>query len=108
MDISPEELHELMQRPGPRTFRLVDVREESEFRYCKLDWAELMPLSSLPQEAPKRLLDFDRSIVVYCHHGVRSQHAVDWLRSAGYRSVFNLTCGIDAWSDRVDPRMPKY
>ena len=108
MDISPEELHELMQRPGPRAFRLIDVREEDEFRYCKLDWAELIPLGTLPQQAPARLLDLDRSIVVYCHHGVRSHHAAEWLRGAGYKSVFNLTGGIDAWSERVDTRVPKY
>jgi adenylyltransferase/sulfurtransferase len=108
MEISPEELHELMQRPGPRSFRLIDVREEDEFQYCKLDWAELIPLATLPEQAPRRLLDLDRPIVVYCHHGVRSHHAAVWLREAGYQNVFNLTGGIDAWSDRVDGRVPRY
>ena len=84
------------------------MREEEEFLICKLDWAELMPLSTLPEEAPKRLVDQDKPIVVYCHHGVRSQHAATWLREAGYQHVFNLTGGIDAWSDRVDPAMPRY
>ena len=108
MEVTPEELHELMQRPGPREFRLVDVREQDEFDICRLDWAELIPLSALPEEAPRRLVDKDKPIVVYCHHGMRSQHAAEWLRRFGYEHVFNLTGGIDAWADRVEPTMRRY
>ena len=108
MEISPEELHELMQRPGPRPFRLVDVREEDEFAICRLDWAELIPLGRLSAEAPMRLMDKDRPIVVYCHHGMRSSHAAQWLRSMGYERVYNLTGGIEAWADRIDPAMKRY
>ena len=107
-EVSPEELLELMQRPGPREFRLIDVREEDEFQICKLDWAELIPLQTLSAEAPRRLVDKDRPIVVYCHHGMRSQRACEWLRSVGYENVFNLTGGIEAWTDRVDPTMKRY
>lgn len=107
-EVSPEELFDLMQLPGPREFRLIDVREEDEFQICRLDWAELIPLSSLSSEAPRRLVDKDRPIVVYCHHGMRSQRACEWLRSVGYENVFNLTGGIEAWAERVEPTMKRY
>jgi adenylyltransferase/sulfurtransferase len=108
MDVSPEELHELLQRPGPRPFRLVDVREQDEFDICRLDWAELIPLSAISVEAPRRLIDKDKPVVVYCHHGGRSAHAANWLRSVGYEHVYNLTGGIDAWARRIDPAMARY
>ena len=107
-EVSPEELLELMQLPGPREFRLIDVRGEDEFQICRLDWAELIPLPSLSSEAPRRLVDKDRPIVVYCHHGMRSQRACEWLRSVGYENVFNLTGGIEAWAERVEPTMKRY
>lgn len=108
MEISPQELHELIVRPGPRDFRLVDVREEDEFAICRLDWAELIPLSTLPMEAPKRLVDKDKPIVVYCHHGMRSNHAAQWLRGVGYEHVYNLSGGIEAWAEQVEPTMRRY
>jgi rhodanese-related sulfurtransferase len=107
-EISPEDLREIMARPGPREFRLIDVREEDEFQICRLDWAELIPLSQLSEQAPRRLVDKDRPLVVYCHHGMRSQHACEWLRRAGYDHVYNLTGGIEAWAERVEPDMRRY
>jgi rhodanese-related sulfurtransferase len=108
MEVSPEELKELLEREGPRPFRLIDVREEEEFRICRLEWAELIPLAMLAQEAPIRLIDKDKPIVVYCHHGMRSSYAAEFLRSHGYEHVYNLTGGIDAWSELVDPSVPRY
>jgi adenylyltransferase/sulfurtransferase len=108
MEVSPEELNDLMKREGPRPFRLVDVREEEEFNICRLEWAELIPLGKLAQEAPIRLIDKDKPVVVYCHHGMRSAYAADYLRNLGYEHVYNLTGGIDAWSDLVDPYIPRY
>lgn len=108
MEVSPEELHDLLKRPGPRDFRLIDVREQDEFDICRLDWAELIPLSQFAEQAPLRLVDKDKPIVVYCHHGMRSQHAAEWLKNLGYENVYNLTGGIEAWADRVEPGMRRY
>lgn len=107
-DISPEELDQLMKRDGPRPFRLIDVREEDEFHICKLEWAELIPLSRFMEEAPARLVDKDKPIVVYCHHGMRSARAAAALRRMGYEEVYNLTGGIEAWAVRIDPTMRRY
>ena len=108
MEVSPEELLELMQRKGPRTFRLIDCREEDEFRICKLEWAELIPLTRIATDAPTRLIDKDKPVVIYCHLGLRSQYACGLLRELGYENVFNLSGGIDAWAERVDPGMTRY
>ena len=108
MEISPEELQELLVRPGPRPFRLIDVREEDEFAICRLDWAELIPLAQLAEQAPLRLVDKDKPVVVYCHHGMRSSHAAHLLHRLGYEEVYNLTGGIEAWAEQVDPTMARY
>jgi len=108
MDLSPEELHEMMALPGPPRFRLVDVREADEFAICRLDRAELIPLAQLAEQAPARWADKGRPIVVYCHHGIRSAHAARLLRHLGYEEVYNLTGGIEAWADRIDPAMARY
>ena len=97
-----------MDRPGPRSFRLIDVREEEEFQICRLEWAELIPLAQLPEQAPRRLVDKDRPIVVYCHHGMRSANVVNWLRGQGVTACQNLSGGIDRWSIEVDPSTPRY
>ena len=108
MEISPEKLQEILIRPGPRSFRLIDVREEDEFAICRLEWAELIPLAQLAEQAPLRLVDKDKPIVVYCHHGMRSAHAAGMLRHLGYEEVYNLTGGIEAWAERVEPAMARY
>ena len=108
MDLRPEELNDLLKAQSPRSFRLIDVREEDEFAICHLADAELIPLSRFVEESPKRLADLDEHIVVYCHHGMRSGNAADWLRQKGYSNVSNLLGGIDAWADQIDPEMNRY
>jgi len=85
---------------------LVDVRTPPEWQICRLDGAILIPL----QELPSRLDELDRGheIVVYCHVGVRSAMAVEFLRGNGFERARNLEGGIDAWSVHVDPSTPRY
>ncbi len=108
MEISPVELQKLMLSPGQRLFRLIDVREEDEFAICQLDGAELIPLAQLAEQAPLRLPEKDKPIIVYCHHGMRSSHAAQVLRHLGHKEVYNLTGGIEGWAEQVDPRMRRY
>lgn len=108
MEITPEELDQWMKQPGPRPFRLIDVREEDEFAICHLDQSELIPLSKFAEQSQMRFTDHDESIVVYCHHGMRSSHAANFLRSIGCNKVYNLTGGIDSWADRIEPEMRRY
>lgn len=85
---------------------LLDVREPGEYRLAHLPDARLVPLATLPDA----LADLDQSaeLVVYCHHGVRSAAAVDFLRRNGVRGARNLAGGIDRWSREVDPGVRRY
>jgi adenylyltransferase/sulfurtransferase len=65
-----------------------------------------MPLRELPERVHE--LDSSRELVVHCRTGPRSAQAVAFLRQAGFRKVRNLTGGVRAWAERVDPRMPRY
>jgi molybdopterin/thiamine biosynthesis adenylyltransferase/rhodanese-related sulfurtransferase/molybdopterin converting factor small subunit len=87
-------------------FTLVDVREPHEYQICNIRQAKLIPLG----EVPKRLSELNPGdqIVVHCKSGVRSAKAADILRQAGFKNVLNMKGGILAWSDKVDPSVPKY
>ena len=88
--------------------RLIDCREADEWQICHIDGAELVPLSNFAELAPRKLGDPEAPIIVYCHHGVRSLHATQWLRRAGYAQAQSLMGGIDRWADLVDPEMSRY
>jgi rhodanese-related sulfurtransferase len=82
-------------------FILLDVREPHEYQICNLN-GKLIPLGEIPRRVHE--LDTSREIVAHC----RSAKAVEFLRQAGFSRVKNLAGGITAWSDRVDPKVPKY
>ena len=86
--------------------RLIDVREPHEWDICHIEGAELIPLRTLPAELNR--LDSAEDIVVFCRTGQRSSAAVALLQEAGFGKAFNLSGGIHAWSDEVDPSIPKY
>lgn len=102
-EIQPEELKQRLDA-GDDIF-ILDVREPHEYQICNLN-GYLIPLGDLPKRVHE--LDSSREIVAHCRSGVRSAKAVDFLRQAGFRKVTNLAGGVLAWSDRVDPKMPKY
>jgi sulfur-carrier protein adenylyltransferase/sulfurtransferase len=102
-EIGPEELKAKLDA-GDDVF-ILDVREPHEFQICNLG-GHLVPLGDLP--ARMNQLDSSREIVVHCRSGVRSAKAVTLLQQAGFGKVKNLTGGILAWSDKVDPSVPKY
>ncbi len=85
---------------------LLDVREPVEWRICRLEGARHVPM----REVPTRLdeLDRERETVVYCKVGARSARVAEFLRQSGFRRVWNLAGGIDAWSVEIDPGVPRY
>jgi len=103
-EITPREVKKMMDAKQP--FALIDVREPHEFQICRIPGSRLIPLG----EVPKRMheLDSAQEIVVHCRSGQRSASAVELLMKAGFRKVHNLKGGILAWSDQVDPSVPKY
>ena len=102
-EIRPEELKATLDA-GSDIF-ILDVREPHEYQICNLG-GYLIPLGDLA--ARMNELDSSREIVAYCRSGVRSAKAVALLRQAGFSKVKNLAGGILAWSDKVDPSLPKY
>jgi adenylyltransferase/sulfurtransferase len=102
-EISVEELKQRLD--AKEDFVLLDVREPHEYQICNLG-GHLIPLNDLPKHMNE--LDSSREIIAHCQMGGRSAKAVEFLRQAGFTKVKNLTGGIMAWSDRVDPKVPKY
>ncbi len=84
---------------------ILDVREPHEYDICNLN-GHLIPLGELPRRVHE--LDSSREIVAHCRSGKRSAEAVEFLQKAGFRKIWNLKGGILAWSDDVDPSVPKY
>lgn len=89
-----------------RKFTFIDVREPHEYQIARIEGAQLVPLG----EVPKRLGEFDKNaeIVVHCKSGMRSAKAQKAMQEAGFTNVLNMKGGILAWSDKVDPKVPKY
>ena len=85
---------------------LIDVREPHEYQICKIEGSVLIPLGDLPARVGE--LDPAVEVVMQCRSGVRSGKAAAFLRERGFKSVHNLTGGILAWIDQVDPSQPKY
>ena len=86
--------------------QIIDVREPQEHAICRIPGAQLIPLAQLPQRLAE--IDRDREVVVHCKVGARSARAVAFLRGQGYANARNLTGGILAWIDQVDPTQPRY
>ncbi len=97
---------ELKQRldRGDR-IELIDVREPWERQTANIG-GKLIPLNELPQRIGE--IDREGEIVVHCKSGGRSQRAAEFLAQSGYAKVWNLAGGITAWSNEVDPSVPKY
>ncbi|MEO7455396.1 MAG: molybdopterin-synthase adenylyltransferase MoeB [Gemmatimonadaceae bacterium] len=85
---------------------VIDVREPYEWSLARIPDARLVPLNSLPNAVHS--LNRQGDIVVYCHHGMRSAAAMEWLRDQGFTRVRNLAGGIDRWSLEVDPSVRRY
>jgi len=102
--ISPHELKRRMDA-GER-FELIDVREPFEYEIAQIDGAKLIPLGEIAERLDE--LEREQPIIIHCHSGMRSAQAVRLLQQRGFAKVYNLEGGIDAWSDQVDPNVPKY
>ena len=86
--------------------RVLDVREPDEYRISRINGARLFPLKTLPQRVSE--LDPNQPLYIYCKTGVRSLTAVRVLRQHGFKHLKSVKGGIDAWTDHIDPTVPKY
>jgi adenylyltransferase/sulfurtransferase len=103
-DIAPVELAARLANHDD--LLIVDVREPHEWDICHLEGARLVPLRTLPDVV--ETLPRDRTLVVHCKLGGRSAKAAEFLRARGFDRVLNLTGGIRAWTEQVDPTLRKY
>ncbi len=97
---------QLKQRLDAREpMRLIDVRSADEHAKAQIPGAELLDpdlvkhLEALPK---------DTTLVFHCHHGTRSQAAAEHFAQLGFRSVWSVNGGIDAWASEIDPTVPRY
>jgi sulfur-carrier protein adenylyltransferase/sulfurtransferase len=103
--ISAKELRQRMSHG--EDIVLIDVREPYEFDICHLEGARLIPMQTLPEHIDA--FASTRPTVVYCHHGIRSMSAINYLAQVhGIKNLMNLVGGIDAWSKEVDPAVRQY
>lgn len=86
-------------------FQLIDVREQKEYDFANLG-GELIPLNTLPDNVDK--IASDKKVVIHCRSGKRSANAIMFLERQGFDNLYNLEGGILAWSDEIDPSVPKY
>ncbi len=101
--LSVKELKRRMDA-GEKLF-ILDVREPFEYQIANIG-GKLIPQNEVPQRLAE--IDHDREIVVQCKSGGRSQRIAEFLKQSGFPNVANLAGGILAWSDEVDPTVPKY
>ncbi len=107
IEISPQEVKRRLDSREPLT--LIDVREPSEFAQARMQNAELVPMRTVPAELSRldALADVE-TLIVFCHHGVRSLNVVNWLREQGVDACQSMAGGIDRWSLEIDPSVPRY
>ncbi len=103
-DITPPELHERLERGD--NLVLLDVREPNEWNIAHLEGARLIPVNTITQHVHE--LSTADEIVLYCKAGTRSARALGQLREMGFRKLWNLSGGINAWAEQVDPSIPRY
>ena len=104
MIIQAEELKKVLDEG--KNVLLLDVREPDEYDICHLENAHLIPMRDLP----KRIIELNpgQQTVCYCHHGIRSLQAAQWLSKNGFKNVKSLAGGIDQWAERIEPEMERY
>jgi rhodanese-related sulfurtransferase len=106
LEISPAQLKQMLD--AKEAFSLIDCRTHEEFGICRIEGATLIPLHEMQDAFSDLEVEPELSVVVYCHHGVRSLNAVHYLRQLGFTRARSLAGGIERWSNEIDPSVPRY
>jgi adenylyltransferase/sulfurtransferase len=104
-EVTVQEMKRAMDNPK-LGIKVIDVREPEEFRISRIEGVPLFPLGVLPRRFTE--LDPNQPTYIHCKHGLRSLTAVNFLRKQGFKHVKSVKGGIDAWSNEIDPHVPKY
>ncbi len=108
LEIEPEKVKQMLDNKV--NFKLIDVRNESEYGICKIDGSLLIPLDVIQEKKTDKLngLKTSDEIVLHCKAGVRSLKAAKALKEIGFNNVKSMRGGIEEWADKIDPSIPKY
>lgn len=106
-ELKPTQVKELLEGPAAERPLLLDVRNPDEHAFCAIAGDVFIPLHELPDRLDELEAHQGKTIVVYCHHGVRSLSGAAFLNANGF-SATSLRGGIEAWSREVDPEIPTY
>lgn len=106
--ITPAELALQLRESDPGSWTLLDVREPEEREFVSIPESEWIPMGELPFRLPDLREKVTGKLAIYCHHGIRSHSAGQFLLEQGFTDVYNVVGGIDRWSMEVDPTAPRY
>jgi adenylyltransferase/sulfurtransferase len=104
VEIVPQDVKQRLERG--EVLLLVDVREPWEHQTAHIEGARLIPLREIPAHVDD--IQGAGEVVLFCHHGMRSLDAVNWLRSQGVAGARSMTGGIDRWASEIDAAVPRY
>ncbi|MBM3901535.1 MAG: molybdopterin-synthase adenylyltransferase MoeB [Verrucomicrobia bacterium] len=104
-EVTVQDMQNALKSPE-KGIRVIDVREPDEYEIARVAGVPLFPLSRLNQQFTE--LDPNQQIYIHCKAGKRSMKALEFLRQQGFKYVKSVKGGIDAWSDQIDPGVPKY
>ncbi len=93
-EIQPSDLLERVRSGAVRMDQIIDVREEGEWEYYRLEGSRHIPMNSIPERLPE--LDPEQEWFLMCAHGVRSLYVLDYMRKQGFPNLLNVTGGISA------------
>jgi len=85
---------------------IIDVREPYEFAIARMPGTKLIPLGQIAERSGE--LDKNTEIILHCRSGKRSADALNQLKAKGFTRLKNVVGGITAWSEEIDPDVPKY
>lgn len=108
VEIDVTEAARLVAAGDGRAVLLLDCRTPEEHAVARIEGSLLVPMSEIAERIAELEPWRDATIVVHCHHGVRSLRVTEWLRGRGFDGATSMRGGIDAWSARVDPAVPVY
>jgi molybdopterin/thiamine biosynthesis adenylyltransferase/rhodanese-related sulfurtransferase len=104
-EVTVQEMKKALDDPS-LNIKVIDVREADEYQIARVQGVPLVPLSTLPQKFTA--LDPNQQYYLHCKGGVRSLKALGFLREQGFKYLKSVKGGISAWSDEIDPNVPKY
>ena len=102
---NPREVKDIIDNAKNDTM-ILDVREQWEYDICHIKESVHIPMGQIAER--KDELNMEDTIIVVCHHGIRSRMVAKFLDASGFINVINLSGGVDSWSKEVDQSMPKY